>query len=79
MKTSIQKWGNSLAVRLPKNITEQKSIKEGSGVNVMIKDNQIVIELVQEEVSLKSMLSNISAANLHGESKWSSAQGNEVW
>lgn len=79
MKTKIQKWGNSLGVRLPKNITESKSLREGSGVSVVLKNNQIVIEPVDEETSLSSLLSEITAENLHGETEWSEAQGNEIW
>ena len=67
MKTKIQKWGNGLGVRIPKNITEEKSLSEGLDVNVILKDNQIVIEPIQEKVSLKSMLTKVSVDNLRGE------------
>ena len=79
MKTTIQKCGNSLGVRLPKSIAEEKALKEGLGVNVVLRNNQIVIEPVEEEVTLKSMLSAISEDNVHSEADWSEAQGNEVW
>lgn len=79
MKTKIQKWGNSLGVRLPKNITEQKALKAGTGVSVIIKNNQIVIEPIEEEMSLESLLSSVSKANLHVETEWSGVHGNEIW
>lgn len=79
MKTKIQKWGNSLGVRLPKNITEQKALKEGTGVSIVLKNNQIVIEPVAEEMTLASLVSDISEQNVHTETEWSDAQGNEVW
>lgn len=79
MKTKIQKWGNSLGVRLPKNIAYEKSLKEGGSVLVVIKNDQIVIEPVEEEVSLKTLLSKVSFDNLHGETDWSGVKGNEVW
>ncbi|MFT5037205.1 MAG: antitoxin MazE [Candidatus Azotimanducaceae bacterium] len=79
MKTKIQKWGNSLGVRLPKNITEQKSLREGAGVSVLLKNNQIVIEPVEEDVSLESLLSMVSEDNVHEEIEWSDVRGNEVW
>ncbi len=79
MKTKIQKWGNSLGVRLPKNITEQKDLKEGRGVSVLIKNNQIVIEPVEEEVSLEALLASITTKNLHVETDWAEARGNEIW
>lgn len=79
MKSRIQKWGNSLAVRLPKSIAEQKSLREGSGISVILKNNQIVLEPEAEEFSLTSMLKEINPDNIHSETEWSEAQGNEVW
>ena len=79
MKTKLQKWGNSLGVRLPKNIAEQKSLKEGVGVTVLLKNNQIVIEPVKEELSLQSMLAEVNENNLHSETDWSDSCGNEIW
>lgn len=79
MKTKIQKWGNSLGVRLPKSIAEQKSLRAGIGVSVVIKNGQIVIEPVDEEVSLESLLVKVSVENLHSETDWSDVRGNEVW
>ncbi|MEX0918488.1 MAG: AbrB/MazE/SpoVT family DNA-binding domain-containing protein [Candidatus Paceibacterota bacterium] len=79
MKTKIQKWGNSLGVRLPKSIAEQKSLREGLGVSVVLKNNQIVIEPTAEEFSLESMLAEINTNNLHDETNWSETRGNEVW
>ena len=79
MKTKIQKWGNSLGVRLPKNITEQKSLHEGLSVSILLKDNQIVIEPAEDEIFLKDLLLNVSDKNLHSETDWSDARGNEIW
>ncbi|MCA9358917.1 AbrB/MazE/SpoVT family DNA-binding domain-containing protein [Candidatus Kaiserbacteria bacterium] len=79
MKTKIQKWGNSLGVRLPKSIAEQKSLREGLGVSVVIKDGQIVIEPAQEDVTLESLLADVLIDNLHNETEWSDARGNEIW
>ncbi|MEK7639351.1 MAG: AbrB/MazE/SpoVT family DNA-binding domain-containing protein [Patescibacteria group bacterium] len=79
MKTKIQKWGNSLGVRLPKSIAEQKSLKAGLGVSVVLRNNQIVIEPAEEELSLNSLLSAVTADNIHKETEWSDARGNEVW
>lgn len=79
MKTKIQKWGNSLGVRLPKNIAEQKSLREGLAVSVILKNDQIVIEPEAEELSLSSLLTEINSKNLHSETEWSQARGNEVW
>jgi antitoxin MazE len=79
MVTKLQKWGNSLGVRLPKSIAAQKDLREGSSVSISIANNRIVIESIVEEVSLKSLLSEVSTNNLHVETDWSDVRGNEVW
>lgn len=79
MKTKIQKWGNSLGVRLPKNITEQKALRAGLGVSVVIKNDQIVIEPAEDDTSLESLLAVVSEDNIHRETEWSEARGNEIW
>jgi len=80
MKTKIQKWGNSLGVRLPKSIAEQKSLREGLGVSVVLdKNNQIVLELEPDTVSLDAIVANINPENLHSETDWLEASGNEIW
>lgn len=79
MKTKIQKWGNSLGVRLPKNIAEQKSLRAGLGVSVILKDNQIVLEPESEEATLAALLAEISEENLHSETDWGASLGTEVW
>lgn len=78
MKTKIQKWGNSLGVRLPKTITEAKSLQEGAGVTVSIQNNQIVIEPC-EDISLEDLLATVTTENLHAETTWGKANGNEAW
>jgi len=79
MKTKIQKWGNSLGVRLPKSIAEQKSLRAGLGVSVVVKNNQIVLEPEEEEISLNSMVFKINSENQHSEMDWADAHGKEIW
>ena len=45
METRVQKWGNSLAVRLSKHIVEETKIKAGSRVGVEVDDGKIVLEV----------------------------------
>ncbi len=81
METNIQKWGNSLGVRLPKSVVEQKSLKEGSRVVVVASATGIHIAAVSPDRSfrLADILKGISPSNLHAEIEWGSPQGNEVW
>jgi len=42
MKATVQKWGNSLAIRIPKNISMDARVSEGSNINIMIKNGNII-------------------------------------
>jgi antitoxin MazE len=80
MKTKIQKWGNSLAVRLPKSVVQQKSLTEGEGVSVDVKDGIIVIEqLKKPKYTLDELVSQITPENRHDEIDWGRPVGKEVW
>jgi antitoxin MazE len=46
----VSKWGNSLAVRLPKALVEQLGLKEGDQLNVVAaKDGAIEVETNEDQ------------------------------
>ena len=80
METNIQKWGNSLGVRLPKSIADRQSLKEGSRVVVTETKTGIVIEIAKKKRrTLDDMLKGITKEKLHAEIDWGSPVGNEIW
>ena len=50
MTTKVQRWGNSLAVRLPKEMIRHLALKKGSGV-VMRHDKDVITICRQEPQS----------------------------
>lgn len=80
MKTRVQKWGNSLALRIPQAFARESGIDENSSVDVSLKNGKlIVVPLQEEDASLEDLVSAISAENLHSEVKTGSRRGNEAW
>ena len=81
METNIQKWGNSLGVRLPKQIALNQSLKEGSRVLVTETATGISIEIVKKpnNYSLAELLKGITKNNIHTEIDWGNSVGNEIW
>ncbi len=80
MQTNIQKWGNSLGVRIPQGLTVKKSLKEGSRVSITETENGLAIERVDEpSMKLEELLRSVTKKNLHKEADWSSPIGSEVW
>jgi len=80
MQTRVQKWGNSLALRIPKAFADEIAIMPDSPVEVTIIDGKLVVVPVEEpEITLEELLAGITPDNLHGEVSAGAAVGNEVW
>ncbi len=80
METTIHKWGNSLAVRLPKAVANKLALREGSRVEVREDTAGIVIQPTpQARRSLTELVRMIRRDNLHTETVWGRARGTEAW
>lgn len=80
MTTKIQKWGNSLAVRIPKELAKEASFKEGSVIIFSSKDNSLVIKHEKKPTyTLKELLKDFDIKKQHKESDWGKPKGTEVW
>ena len=75
--SQICKWGASLAVRIPKPIAEQCGVREGSGVEMVLRGNEVLLR--KKTDSLADMLATVTDENLHPEVDSGPAQGNEAW
>jgi antitoxin MazE len=79
METKIQKWGNSLAVRLPKVFAEQTGIENGSDVRISVEDGKIVLFPLQDRKALlEKMLEKIDESTIHMEIDFGIATGREL-
>lgn len=78
MLAKIQKWGNSLGVRIPKQLVKNINLKEGSSVKVISSDKSLIITL--DEDPLDVVLDKITNSNLHSENFiCDSSKGRESW
>ena len=80
METTIQKWGNSLAVRLPKAITQKLALQEGGRVAVKEWKKTVIISPAPEKrLSLRERVRLIRPEHLHKEFSWGKPRGKELW
>ena len=79
MVTSIQRWGNSLAVRIPKPFAAQAGLAEDTDVEIVVEGDRIVISPAKREWKLEKLLSRISPSNRHREIPWGQPKGRESW
>jgi antitoxin MazE len=79
MKTRVQKWGNSLALRIPKSLL-QVGLKSDSPVEVSTQDGKLVIgPVAKPQLTLKQRLAKVTPENIHHEVETGPSFGNEVW
>lgn len=80
MKVEVQKWGNSLALRIPKPFAEEVAVREGTVVNLSVSEGTIVVvPLKRRKQNLRQLLEKVRKTNLHAEVDSGKPVGREIW
>jgi len=80
MITRIQKWGNSLALRIPKSFAAEIGLHRETSVDVSLANGKLLITPVAKpKLSLEELLSQVTEENIHHEIDTGPAMGNEAW
>ena len=80
MTTRVHKWGNSLALRIPKPFAEEAGLEPDSVVDITVKDGALLITPTpKRKRQLQELLSGITEENRHGETDWGKPVGREIW
>lgn len=80
MQTRIQKWGNSLAVRIPKLFVKEAHLAYGTSVDLSVDAGKIIIDPDSApEYRLEDLLKGVTRQNIHAEIGTGKAVGREVW
>ena len=80
MKTRVQKWGNSLALRIPKAFAAEAGIREDAPVELSLHEGKLIIQvLAPKPLTLGELLRGVTDENLPGEWDTGPAIGKEVW
>jgi len=81
MNTTIQKWGNSQGIRIPKSILELALFKLDEEVDIIADDGKIIIKKAfhKKHVTLEERLKNYDGEYIFEECDWGKTVGNEIW
>jgi antitoxin MazE len=80
MKTRVQKWGNSLALRIPKSFAEEAGLHADAAVELSLVNGRLVVQPIRPQpLTLEELLRGITDDNLPGEWETGPAVGKEVW
>jgi antitoxin MazE len=80
MQTKIQKWGNSLGLRIPKSFAAEAGVEPGSTVDLTVDDGRLVVRPIRRRTyHVRSLVRGINARNVHEPVETGRAVGREVW
>ncbi|MBI5770669.1 MAG: AbrB/MazE/SpoVT family DNA-binding domain-containing protein [Verrucomicrobia bacterium] len=79
MKTAVARWGNSLALRIPRDVAEKSRLTEGVEVELAAKADGFVVRRRAPSYELSALLAGVRPVNRHAEIATGAARGGEVW
>jgi len=75
----VQKWGNSLGLRIPKSFAAEAKVGEGSPVELSIEKGALVVRPLRRRYALGELLTRVTKSNIHGELSSGALTGREAW
>jgi antitoxin MazE len=80
MDATVRRWGNSLAIRLPKAFTEELGLRDGAAVELSLTEGGLLLRPAGPTTPrLADLLKAVTRRNLHGEVDTGPAVGGEAW
>jgi antitoxin MazE len=77
--TWVSKWGNSLALRIPKTLAAELNVQDGDAVDVSLEGGAIVVRPAARRYSIDDLVEGITPRNRHKETDWGTRTGRETW
>jgi antitoxin MazE len=80
MDATVKKWGNSLAIRLPRAFAEQLGLANGTAVDLSLTEGGLLLTPARPAPPrLEELLARVTRRNVHAEVRTGAAVGREVW
>jgi len=81
LTSTIKKWGNSAAVRIPRQVLDQANLTEGTDVEIILaKEGEITLRAVRKRKSIQELFADYDGGFFQTEEvDWGKPQGNEIW
>ncbi len=77
MQPRVQKWGNSLGIRIPLSLARQTGLREGTPVDLQAEEEALIIR--RKKYNLEQLLALVSPDNMHDEIDTGPPAGREAW
>jgi antitoxin MazE len=80
METRIKKWGNSLALRIPKALAEEAGLSYDVPVELSLVEGKLIIALIEpSRPDLETLLAQVTEENLHAKVDVGPPTGQQAW
>lgn len=79
MRTRVQRWGNSLGVRIPRAFAREAGLEPDAAVELTLAEGKITLAAVHESPTLEDLLAGVTPDNVHGEVSIGAPVGVESW
>ena len=81
MTSTIKRWGNSAAVRIPRHVLDKANLKEGTDVEIILeKEGEITLRAIRKRKSIQELFADYDEVFYQTEEiDWGKPQGEEVW
>ena len=83
MRSEVKKWGNSLAVRLPRDLARTLHLSEGSALELEVVGDTLVLRASlpqrRHRLTYEELLEGLTPQTAHAEVDWGQPQGREEW
>ncbi len=80
IKAQLRKWGNSLAIRIPRSVADAAKLCEGDQLELEVPGpGRVAAKTVKAKPILRQLIRGITPENRHQEIDWGQAEGNELW
>jgi antitoxin MazE len=78
MQVQVARWGNSLGLRIPKDIAAQVGLREGVRVEIAAEEGRIIISPARRRYVLAELLEGMTPEAMHEAFDWGPDRGREI-
>lgn len=79
MRTHVRRWGNSLALRIPKELAREADLRTGAEVELRVVRSELIARRPTPNYRLRDLLARVTPRNRHAASWEGPALGSEIW
>lgn len=78
MQTTLSRWGNSLGLRIPKEMAQRLGLNEGTRLDLTADDGRIIITLPKPRYRLEDLLADMTPEGMREAYDWGPDRGREI-